>query len=126
MTDILVVGLSSWIIVDGNYRSFSLGVDVAFALEFYPTAPLQAFEPDRPPVPSLTHVGLARYEALGQVVHATDRWWAIDVGPLAFLDERPPANLRRGSWVRGNIHLGIDPYFYFERLARQSNAPALI
>jgi hypothetical protein len=35
MTDLLVVGLSSWIIQDGNYGNFSRGADAAFALEFH-------------------------------------------------------------------------------------------
>jgi len=55
-----------------------------------------------------------------------DDWWAIDVGILAFREERPPANVRQGSWLRGSAYIGIDPFFYFERLARQSGAPALI
>ncbi|HYW59089.1 MAG TPA: hypothetical protein VE909_01095, partial [Xanthobacteraceae bacterium] len=29
-------------------------------------------------------------------------------------------------WVRGEIFIGIDPFFYFERLAREPDAPALI
>jgi len=69
MTDFLVVALSSWIIQDGNYGDFARSVDAAFALEFYTSASLEEFEPERTAVPALIHIGDARYEVLGQVVH---------------------------------------------------------
>jgi hypothetical protein len=126
MTDLLVVGLSSWIIMDGNYRNFSRGADAAFALEFYASTPLEQFEPESAQIPVLRHTGSALYEIQGQVAHLADDWWVIDAGILIYREERPPANGRQGGWLRGNIWIGIDPFFYFERLAHQPGAPALI
>ena len=34
-------------------------------------------------------------------------------------------NVRQGSWLRGKVCIGIDPFFYFERLGHQPGAPAL-
>jgi hypothetical protein len=31
-----------------------------------------------------------------------------------------------GSWISGEISIGIDPFDYFERLAREPDAPCLI
>jgi hypothetical protein len=122
----LVIGLSSWIIQDGNYGDFCRGDAPAFALEFYAATPLEEFEPERTSVPSLIHNGGACYELVGQVVHVADDWWAIDAGILVFRDGQPPPNVRRGGWLRGRAYIGIDPFFYFERLANQPGAPALI
>ena len=71
-------------------------------------------------------VGDADYEVVGQVIHVADHWWAIDVGVLVFQETEPPATVRQGSWLRGKISIGIDPFFYFERLAHQPGAPAQI
>jgi hypothetical protein len=126
MTDILAVGLSSWLIQDGNYGDFARDANAAFALEFYASLSLEEVEPDPSRAPSLTHVGDANYDVLGQVVHVADDWWVLNVGILVFREERPPTNARRGRWLRGKIYIGIDPFFYIERLARQPGAPALI
>jgi hypothetical protein len=34
--------------------------------------------------------------------------------------------VRRGGWLRGNVYIGVDPYFYFEQLGHEPGAPALI
>jgi hypothetical protein len=126
MTDLLTVELASWIIQDGNYGDFTRGNLAAFALEFRASTKLDEVDPERQRRPSLISVGDARYKALGQVVHVSDDWWVIDVGPLLYREEKPPRNARLGGWMGGEIHIGIDPFFYFERLAHQPNAPALI
>ena len=126
MSDLLAVRLASWIIQDGNYGDFKRGDRAAFALEFYASTNLDEVEPETPPMPSLTSAGRALYKALGQVVHIGDDWWALDVGVLIFREEKPPQNVRLGGWMSGDIHVGIDPFFYFESLARQPSAPALI
>jgi len=122
----LAIGLSAWIIQDGNYGDFSRGTQAAFALEFYPPAGLATYEPQGAAAPSLIHLGNAHYEASGRVAHLAEDWWVVDFGTLAFRDQRPPANMRGGCWVRGEIYLGIDPFFYFERLAHRPDAPAVI
>jgi hypothetical protein len=122
----LIVGLSSWIVMDGNYSDFTRGKNTAFALEFYAPSPLEYIEPSAALAPSLTLVEHNWYEAVGQVVHRTEDWWVVDAGFLIFREESPPANARVGNWLRGKVWIGIDPFFYFERLAREPCAPAMI
>jgi hypothetical protein len=126
MADDVVVHLDSWIIQDGNYGDFTKGMDAAFAIEFWDAAPLVEFEPDPSIHPSRRHLDSANHDVHGRVVHVSDTWWVIDVGVLAFKEEKPPAHARAGGWLRGQIYLGIDPFFYFERLGHQPGAPALV
>jgi hypothetical protein len=125
MADV-VVALDSWIIQDGNYGDFARDMNDAFALEFLASESLQQFEPGAAPTASLTRVKDACYEVSGEVVHVADDWWVINVGILAFQDGKPPAYVRQGNWLHGRIQIGIDPFLYFERLAIQPGAPALI
>ncbi len=123
-TDRLVVGLSSWIIQDGNYSDFARGDDVAFALEFYPPAELELVNCQARRI--LSHSGGPWYDIVGKVAHVADKWWAIDIGFVVFRDEAPPKGVKVGCWLKGKIYVGIDPFFYFESLAHQPDAPALI
>jgi len=124
MTTQLTVGLSSWIIQDGNYGDFERGARAAFALEFFSESGLDRASGKS--MPSLLSCGGANYKATGQIVYASDDWWAVAFGPLAFQDGKPPSYANLGNWVTGSIYIGIDPFFYFERLALLPNAPALI
>jgi hypothetical protein len=126
MTDTLVVGLHSWIIQDGNYGDFARNTNSAFALEFYALSPLEMFESKPKPVPAFVRIGDADYKVVGQVIHVADGWWVMDVGVLVFQETEPPSTVRQGDWLRGRISIGIDPFFYFERLAHQPGAPALV
>jgi hypothetical protein len=118
------VGLASWIIQDGNYANFRVGQDAAFALEFYTASGMRRV--DGPCNQQLTLLAGAEYEATGHIIHMNDDWWVIDFGVPAFRQERPPQNLNVGDCVQGDIYLGIDPFFYFERLASMPGSPALI
>lgn len=122
----LVVGLHSWIIQDGNYGDFARNTNAAFALEFHTESTLEIFESNSKPIAALVHIGDDKYEVVGQAIHVADGWWVIDVGFLVFQETEPPPTVRKGDWLRGNISIGIDPFFYFERLAHQPGAPALI
>jgi hypothetical protein len=127
MTALLAVGLGSWIIQDGNYGDFKRGDRKAFALEFWASAELDKVKSEVAPIPSLETSWGAIHKALGKVVHMTDEWWAIDVGILIYTDaQEPPKDVGLGDWVSGEINVGIDPFMYFERLARHADAPALI
>jgi hypothetical protein len=78
-------------------------------------------------VVSLENVEANLYRVVGKVVHVRDcDWWAIDAGILMYREERPPRSVEPGCWVSGEVHLGVDPFFYFERLSREHTAPALI
>lgn len=120
MTELLQVGLSSWIIADGNYKDFSVGDVRSFALEYYNEAEL------RPATASSSHrhLGDARHAVTGRRVHLAPTWCAIDIGVLAYRElhsfSPPPPSFS------GEVYLGVDPFFYFESLARDADAPALI
>jgi hypothetical protein len=120
----LAIGLSAWIIQDGNYGDFTQGDHAAFALEFLPVSPLNRLREGRQP--GLHHTEGANYEALGRVAHVAEDWWAADFGILAFQHAKPPAGIEAGDLVGGAIQLGVDPFMYFERLSKQPDAPALI
>jgi hypothetical protein len=96
------------------------------ALEFHPQVPLEEFYAAAAPLPSLTHVGNGCHDIVGQVVYVADDWWIINAGFLVFEYQPPPAYVRRGGWLRGNVYIGVDPYFYFEQLGHEPGAPALI
>jgi hypothetical protein len=87
---------------------------------------LEVFESNPSTAPALTHIRDADYEVVGQVTHVVHDWWVVDVGVLVFWKGDRPATVRPGSWLRGQISIGIDPFFYFEQLAHQPGAPALV
>lgn len=127
MAELLQVGLSSWIVADGNYGDFSVGDVRSFALEYYNEHELQ---PAMAPI-SHRHLGGARYDVTGRCRHLgglsrqlTPTWCVIDIGVLAYRELHslmaPP------DVFSGQIYLGVDPFFYFETLARETDAPAII
>jgi hypothetical protein len=119
------IGLSAWIIQDGNYEDFEQGQTRSFALEFYPEKPFQIVDP----VPQADRVILWRedsiYEAQGTVLLSNPIWSVIDVGVLCFI-ENPDDYFTAGVGIVGGIYLGIDPFFYMANLSRITDAPALI
>jgi hypothetical protein len=119
----LFVGLSAWIIQDGNYPDFAAGDVSAFALEFFSEAGLSQTSSR---TSSLRWKHDSIYEAVGRVVHADTHWWALDFGVLMYREDEPPQGAEVGQWWSGSIYVGIDPFFYFERLALQPSAPSMI
>ncbi|HYG30595.1 MAG TPA: hypothetical protein VD887_10310 [Allosphingosinicella sp.] len=123
MTERVCVILDSWIIQDGNYGDFARGDRRPFALSFYPKelVPVQPWESSQP---SFTHKGLGEYAVRGRRVFEARGWWVIDIGLLAYAEHAPAPS--GAELVRGRLQLGIDPFSYFERLARTADAPALV
>ena len=119
--DSLNIGLSSWIIRDGNYGDFSVGQKTEFALEFYPHS-VQASDCRSP---SATHLDKNVYQICAQVVYRTNRLWVLDMGFLAYNEMEPPPFAEKGSWVKGEFSIGIDPFMYFEYLKNRSGMPNL-
>jgi len=120
---LLHVGVSAWIIQDGNYRDFKLGQKAKFALEFYPVQDLHALE-HGPAVAN--HITASNYRIRARVVFRGPQAWVIDAGPfMAFQQREPPTSAAQGAWVEGAIYLGIDPFFYFEQLYRLDGMPPL-
>lgn len=50
----------------------------------------------------------------------------IDLGDLKVFQEARPSGTAVGSWVRGTIGLGLDPFSYFERLHAVAGIPPLV
>jgi hypothetical protein len=117
----LNIGIDSWIIQDGNYADFKVGEKKQFALEFYPHS-LQSSN-------SRQHLAinlkLSRYKICGQVVFRTKSVWVLDMGFLAYQETPPPKFATKGSWVEGEIYLGIDHFAYFEHLKNITGMPSL-
>jgi len=117
------IGLSSWIIQDGNYGDFSVGQETKFALEFYPPNGLQ---PCADIALAAEHIRASRYRIRGRIVFSEPNVWVIDVGTFkAFSESKPPPHAVVGILVEGDICLGIDPFFYFEYLHRMEGMPPL-
>jgi hypothetical protein len=117
------VGLSAWIVQDGNYDDFTTGQEAKFALEFYPPHGLR---PAAPGPKSAEHLSASRYRVHAQVVFAADGVWVIDAGLfIAFAERQPPPHAVAGAWVEGEVYVGIDPFFYFEYLHKNAEMPPL-
>jgi hypothetical protein len=72
------------------------------------------------------HIAGSRYRIVAEVVALFEDAWVIDCGILVFRNEPPPTNVTRGSWLSGEAHLGIDPFFYFEELAKRLGMVPLV
>jgi hypothetical protein len=108
----LQIGLSSWIIQDGNYPDFQAGQEYRFALEFYAQDP--SIDDSLPAMRALAQMGSAKYRADGSVIFCSEQAWVIDVGVLAYQEGRPPENVRTGSRIS-----------YFEGLSALPGMPNL-
>lgn len=117
------LGMESWIVQDGNYGDFERGQVAEYAVEFWAPDPLV---PISSRGRSARRLDGATYEIAGQVTAIADRAWAVDCGIGIFQDERPPADISVGDWLGGVVNLGIDPFFYFERLHSVDGFPPLI
>jgi hypothetical protein len=116
------IHLDSWIIQDGNYDDFSRGQDAAFAVEFYPDELIVVSIGDR----TASHLGGGRYHVEGEVAFASQGAWVLDCGVRIYKQVPPPAGVVHGMSVRGEVVLGVDPFFYFEELAKLPDMPPLI
>jgi hypothetical protein len=123
----LSIGLASWIIQDGNYKDFSAGDIAAFALEFGETETFH-LEHNRAhnEAVGLSNISASTYNMRARVIHVDEQWWAVDAGIRLFQKRPPPKNVRAGSIVAARCYVGVDPFFYFERLSKLSGSPALI
>lgn len=116
------IGLSSWIIQDGNYGDFQAGDNAEFALEFY----RESLEKSSLAQKTIERVAPAAYRINGEVIFSREGVWVIDFGLRAFQEHTPSIELKQGAFVSGVIHLGIDPFFYFESLYAVAGMPPLI
>ena len=122
-TRIWQISVAPWIIQDGNYPDFRVNRDpVAFAVEFYS---IRGLRKSTAPATNAVSLSGSEYTVGAKVVHLTDKWWVIDFGIMAYCEETPPQNISVGDYVRGDVDLGIDPFFYFEYLCKSEHSPAL-
>ena len=121
----LDVYLDRWIISDGNYDDFLVGETRKFALEFWASSTLTKSIERRT---SLQRHRNYSYSISGKVAFATDEVWVLDCGVLAYWErnDKVQDGYAVGDFVRGEVMFGVDPFFYFERLCRIPNIPALI
>ena len=131
----LMIGLSSWIIADGNYPHFKRGQRARFALAFYPAnSPFDipsdwlSINPPGVDQTSMRHIEGSEYLVTAKVTHVLedDSWWVIDAGVLMYRYGRRPEGVEPGCWVIGKFYVSIDPFDYFERLSRYHAAPPLM
>jgi hypothetical protein len=117
------VGLAAWIIQDGNYGDFEVGREYRFALEFYPHEVAVASSGSA--TPFLSHLGNALHQARGTITFCSSLAWVVDFGVPAFEEAKPPEQAKSGNSVSGRFHIGVDPFFYFERLKNEKGMPNL-
>lgn len=119
------IGLSAWIIQDGNYPDFAAGQTAEFAVEFYRNSAHPIAQTND--AISATHQRDAFYEVVSEKMLQTGDLTILDIGILVYRehDHSDESNLR-GKRFRTSVHLGIDPFFYFETLAKIPGVPPLI
>src|SRR5262245_14256615 len=118
------LGVSGWIIQDGNYGEFEAGREYRFALEFGSLRLVVDTEPVSEPRLSL--VGSAIYEARGVIVFRSDSAWAVEFGIPAYEEGKAPAWASVGDPIRGRVYLGVDPSSSTERRKDVTGMPELI
>ena len=114
----LTIGLSSWIIQDGNYGEFTHADRASFAVEFWSQEPLNPCGPASRSAALLSSAGAAKQSTL-RADHMTtwvdlqDALKKGDIGGLAPLllaaicqaNNDAPANLRTGAVFKGTVDL---------------------
>lgn len=112
------MGLSPWILDDGNYEDFHVGDVASFALECYP----RSLAPSTQAGARAAHVEGGRYQVNAAVAYVEPDFTVLDFGVRAYTRHLRPAS----AWLAGELALGIDPYFYFERFSKNVQIPPLI
>lgn len=117
------IGLSSWIIQDGNYGDFAVGDDTQFALEFYSE---EIKKSDDQKI-KMERIEDAQYIVNGLVVFLDEEFLVIDVGILIYWQySKRKFGFKKGDYITGNVWIGIDPFFYFESGYKNKGIPELI
>lgn len=127
------IGLSGWVLADGNYTDFVTGDRRQFALEFTYSRSARLR-----PVPgssrSCRYTGRATaYDVTGPLrLSAPEQMgdaFVLDFGLSAYsswmvLDDLEPP--RADQWLSGEVSLNVDPFEYMDRLAGLPGIPPLI
>src|SRR5262245_34487574 len=117
----LYVGVSAWSIQDGNYADCRGGQKTEFALEFYPVSLKVSGRRSK----SAERIKASQYKIFGQIIYQSKTVWVLDAGFLAYQESKPPRYATKGAWVEGEVHIGIDPFMYFEGSNKTPGMPSL-
>ena len=128
------IGLSSWVLQDGNYTDFVTGERRQFALElgYSRTGRLRT-----PAEGSPRRCGYSgrdvSYQVTGQLLRSASEpmedAFVLDFGLRAYIewmvldDLEPP---RTGDWLTGEITLSVDHFAYMDELSQRPGMPPLI
>ena len=98
------IGLSSWIIQDGNYNNFETGQHAEFALEFYSQSYLKSGARSK----TSKSLGAAKYEIIGEVIYLTPKcgFWILGFVPFRNPNHRKESALAI-SWLLKSILASI-------------------
>lgn len=126
------IGLSGWILQDGNYTDFAVGQVRQFALEFgYPRSSRMRVSNEGISCEPIDDD--ASYQVTADLIRVASEpmedCFILDFGLRVYthwmvLDDLQPPAL--GSRLAGRIWLGVDPFDYMDELVKRSGIPALI
>jgi hypothetical protein len=121
----LSVYMHSWIVGDGNYSDFCEEETRQFALEFWAPGLLARSQLQEK---SFAKGDRYTYGINARVAFSSPDILVIDFGLLAYSESSTDLQLgfKEGDYVTGQVALGVDPFFYFERLSKLQDVPALI
>lgn len=126
MDECVRVGVDAWIIQDGNYGDFRAGRRYPFALELSSPTYLRLRHPDAISVPSMKWISGSTYSVDAKVSYLGQGWCVLDAGLQLYTGQPLPGDWEVGSNLRGHVDVLIDHFAYFEKWAREPDAPALI
>ena len=120
------IGLSSWILADGNYDAvdFAVGKSVKFALEFW----FQKYSICDEPIRLTAMDKGCLYDAVGECVFSDveAKVQVLSFGEISAYRYSRDSNLKAGDRVAGNMYLGIDHFAYYEWLHKLPGIPPLM
>lgn len=117
----LHIGVSAWIIQDGNYPDFRVGDVVRTALEFHPHGLRESSAESS----ACMRLSGSNYRVTARTIFTDRNVFVLDFGLLAYDQAPPPKWMKPGRFVDADIYVGIDPFFYFEELHAIKGMPEL-
>jgi hypothetical protein len=117
----LHIGVSSWIIQDGNYPDFRIGDIVKLALECHPRRIIESSANSK----QCTRLSASNYRVTAQTIFTQKNVFVLHFGLLAYDQAPPPKWMKSGQYVDADLYVGIDPFFYFEELYAIKGMPEL-
>ena len=119
------IGLNAWMIQDGNYPDLVVGQTAEFAVEFY-QAPDAESTPSNDAI-SATYLRDCTYDVVADLVVQTSKLAVLNMGILTYCENHSDSRFDRNmNRIRTRIHLGLDPFFYFESLAKIEGVASLV